>query len=70
MGGWSMTCSLLAYNNGRTYEGYGIDRVRGCVVVVRPDQHIAWVGELEGVKGLEEYFARFLVEPKVETRLY
>lgn len=54
--------------HGRTYEGYGIDRVRGCVVVVRPDQHVAWVGELEGVKGLEEYFARFLVEPKVETR--
>ncbi|KAL8878293.1 MAG: hypothetical protein Q9192_008483 [Flavoplaca navasiana] len=47
--------------HGRTYEGYGINPVRGCVVLIRPDQHIAWIGELEDVQGLARYFARILV---------
>ncbi|KAL8879739.1 MAG: hypothetical protein Q9198_002709 [Flavoplaca austrocitrina] len=49
--------------HGRAYEGYGIDPVRGCVVLVRPDQHVVWIGELEDVQGLEGYFKRILVEP-------
>lgn len=49
--------------HGHAYDGYGIDRTRGCVVVMRPDQHVAWIGELEDVSGLEAYFRRFLVQP-------
>ncbi|CAL8584823.1 hypothetical protein XPA_010406 [Xanthoria parietina] len=49
--------------HGHAYDGYGIDRTRGCVVVIRPDQHVAWIGELEDVSGLEAYFRRFLVQP-------
>ena len=48
--------------HGRVYEGYGIDVTRGCVVLVRPDQHVAWIGELEDVQGLERYFQKILVE--------
>lgn len=44
--------------HGRAYEGYGVDRERGCVVAVRPDQYVGWVGELEDVAELERYFAR------------
>ncbi|CAD6592880.1 MAG: hypothetical protein ASARMPRED_006770 [Alectoria sarmentosa] len=47
--------------HGNAYEGYGIDKVRGCVVIVRPDQHVAWIGGLEDVDSLETYFANFLV---------
>ena len=46
--------------HGNAYEGYGIDKVRGCVVIVRPDQHVAWIGGLEDVDSLETYFANFL----------
>ncbi|KAL9626538.1 MAG: hypothetical protein Q9204_007226 [Flavoplaca sp. TL-2023a] len=49
--------------HGRAYEGYGINPKKGCVVLVRPDQHVAWIGELEDVQGLERYFKRILVEP-------
>ncbi|KAL8833923.1 MAG: hypothetical protein Q9176_007745 [Flavoplaca citrina] len=49
--------------HGQAYEGYGIDSRRGCVVLIRPDQHVAWIGELEDVQGLERYFKRILVEP-------
>ncbi|KAI4121164.1 MAG: hypothetical protein LQ338_006527 [Usnochroma carphineum] len=45
--------------HGHAYEGYGVDKAKGCVIVVRPDQHVAWIGELEDVQGLEDYFAVF-----------
>lgn len=44
------------YCDGRAYDMWGVDRGRGAVVVVRPDMHVGWVGELEDVGGLEEYF--------------
>ena len=46
---------------GNAYDGYGVEKLRGCVVVVRPDQHTAWIGGLEDVDSLERYFTRFLV---------
>ncbi|KAM7187297.1 phenol hydroxylase [Naviculisporaceae sp. PSN 640] len=46
---------------GDAYKNYGVDRERGCVVVVRPDQYVAWVGELEDFEDLEKYFAACLV---------
>lgn len=38
----------------------GIDRRRGCMVVVRPDQHVAHVLPLEGRAALADYFAGIL----------
>lgn len=41
---------------GDAYGTYGVNRERGCVVAVRPDQYVAWVGELEDFAGLQGYF--------------
>ncbi|KAL8865380.1 MAG: hypothetical protein Q9198_009349 [Flavoplaca austrocitrina] len=49
--------------HGRASEGYGIDPVGGCVVLIRPDQPVAWIGGLEDVQVLVGYFAGILVEP-------
>ena len=46
---------------GDAYKNYGVDRERGCVVVVRPDQYVAWVGELEDFGSLEGYFEGCIV---------
>ncbi|OLN96733.1 Phenol 2-monooxygenase 3 [Colletotrichum chlorophyti] len=46
---------------GDAYNNYGVDKKRGCVVVVRPDQYVAWVGELEDFKDLQKYFEGCLV---------
>lgn len=46
--------------HGNAYEGYGVDTAKGCVVVVRPDQHTAWIGGLDDVDSLETFFANFL----------
>ncbi|GKU20487.1 unnamed protein product [Fusarium langsethiae] len=41
---------------GNAYENYGVDKMRGCVVAVRPDQYVGWLGELEDFDDLEDYF--------------
>ncbi|KAL2209384.1 hypothetical protein CC79DRAFT_1396290 [Sarocladium strictum] len=46
--------------DGKAYENYGIDRTKGCVVIVRPDQYVSWVGELEDVGDMETFFSSFL----------
>ncbi|RYO92707.1 hypothetical protein DL764_008098 [Monosporascus ibericus] len=55
----------MSYHEGfaEAYDKYGVDRARGCVVVVRPDQHVAWIGELEDFDELESYFKGCLVLP-------
>ncbi|KAJ0328500.1 hypothetical protein COL5a_004808 [Colletotrichum fioriniae] len=46
---------------GDAYKNYGVDKQRGCVVVVRPDQYVAWIGELEDFDDLQKYFEGCLV---------
>lgn len=47
--------------HGEAYQNYGVGRERGCVVILRPDQYVAWVGELEDVHDMDRYFSGFLI---------
>lgn len=42
--------------DGKAYEKWGVDRSRGSVLVMRPDQCIGWYGDLEDVAEMEKYF--------------
>ncbi|KAK8050068.1 hypothetical protein PG994_011798 [Apiospora phragmitis] len=46
---------------GDAYRNYGVDKERGCVVIVRPDQYVAWVGDLEDFGEVQAYFEGCLV---------
>ncbi|GAA5918924.1 hypothetical protein JCM1841_006686 [Sporobolomyces salmonicolor] len=46
---------------GRIYEKLGVDKQKGCVVVVRPDQTVALVAGLEDPEQIGDFFSRFLV---------
>jgi phenol 2-monooxygenase len=48
--------------HGHAYDGYGVDKEKGCVVVLRPDQYVAFVGEIGDVAGLEKYFGGVLLD--------
>ena len=48
---------------GAAYKNYGVDQERGCVVAVRPDQHVWWIGDIEDFDGLQKYFEGCLVLP-------
>ena len=46
---------------GDAYENYGVDKERGCVVVVRPDQYVGWLGDMEDVHKMNVYFSNILL---------
>ena len=46
---------------GDIYDMRGIDRERGCMIVVRPDQYIAHILPLDAYHELTEFFSGFLV---------
>ncbi|GAB4359089.1 MAG: FAD-binding monooxygenase [Oricola sp.] len=46
---------------GDIFEMRGIDREKGCMVVVRPDQYVAHVLPLDGYRELSAFFAGFLL---------
>ncbi|KAJ5151482.1 uncharacterized protein N7482_010734 [Penicillium canariense] len=52
---WNRNC------DGKGYEKWGVDRMRGAVLVLRPDQYIGWVGELEEVNDMISYLDGVLV---------
>lgn len=41
---------------------YGISSGRGCMVAIRPDQCVGWIGDLEDEQELQRYFAGFMRE--------
>lgn len=53
---WDRDC------DGRGYERWGVDRLLGAMVVVRPDQYIGWAGELEEVDELTRYLDGVLIQ--------
>lgn len=64
--GWDYTKVFVddvSYHEGfgDAYKNYGVGKARGCVVAVRPDQYVGWIGELEDFGDLEKYFESFLV---------
>lgn len=46
---------------GDAYTNYGVDKERGCVVVVRPDHYVGWVGDTDDFDGVQKYFGGCLV---------
>ena len=47
--------------HGEAYKNYGVDPARGCVVAVRPDGYTGYIGDLEDVDALSQYFAGCLL---------
>ena len=54
--------------HGRAYENYGVDKQKGCAVVVRPDQYVSFVTEVDDYEGLARFFGGFMVEQGVGER--
>ena len=47
------------------YDVLGISS-RGCVVLVRPDQYVSYLGSLDDVHALDEFFAQFMLDQHAE----
>jgi phenol 2-monooxygenase len=59
---WKIYVDDLSYHegHGEAYKNYGVDKTRGCVVVLRPDQYVSWIGELEDVEDIDRFFSGFM----------
>jgi phenol 2-monooxygenase len=47
------------------YQLRGIDRTKGAVVIVRPDQYIGHVLPLDDFEAFDQYFATYLIDANV-----
>ena len=47
--------------HGEAYKSYGVDKEKGCVVVARPDQYVGYIGEVEDVHDINQYFSEILI---------
>lgn len=60
---WKVFVDDESYHEGYgdAYTNYGVGREEGCLVVLRPDQYVAWVGALEDVEAVDQYFSGFMI---------
>lgn len=59
---WKIHVDDLSYHegHGHAYENYGIDAKRGCVLILRPDQYVSWIGDLEDITDMDSFFSGFM----------
>lgn len=59
---WKIYVDDQSYHegHGEAYKNYGIDKTKGCVVILRPDQYVSWIGQLEDVEDMDKFFSGFM----------
>ncbi|KAL1873446.1 hypothetical protein VTK73DRAFT_991 [Phialemonium thermophilum] len=48
--------------HGRLYDTFGIDPAKGCVVVLRPDQYVSYMGALDDYASVDRFFSGFMID--------
>lgn len=48
------------HGHGNAYSNYGVDKGSGGALLVRPDQYIGWMGEVDDVNNMERYLSAIL----------
>lgn len=63
---WKLYVDDLSYHegHGRAYESYGVDPRTGCAIILRPDQYVSWIGEVDDYASMDEFFSGFMIEQK------
>lgn len=61
---WKIFIDDQSYHEGHAhaYQHYGVDPEKGCTVVLRPDQHVSFVTEVDDYEGIDHFFSGFMVE--------
>jgi phenol 2-monooxygenase len=52
------------------YAKWGIDKDEGCLVVIRPDQHVSLLRDLEDVHDVEQFFGAILVPQRKQGHCF
>ncbi|KAJ5696317.1 hypothetical protein N7536_006729 [Penicillium majusculum] len=59
---WKVFVDEESYHegHGQAYSNYGIDPNRGVSVIIRPDQYVSWVGEVDDYEQMSRFFTSFM----------
>ncbi|KAJ6115297.1 hypothetical protein N7486_001075 [Penicillium sp. IBT 16267x] len=59
---WKVFVDEESYHegHGQAYANYGIDPIRGASVIIRPDQYVSWVGEVDDYQEMSRFFGGFM----------
>ena len=62
---WKIYVDDMSYHegHGKFYETFGISE-KGCIIVIRPDQYVSYVGPMEDVEAVNKFFSGFMRAPK------
>ncbi|KIV94333.1 hypothetical protein PV10_02107 [Exophiala mesophila] len=48
--------------HGEAYKNYGVDKATGCAVILRPDQYVSWVGDMDDYESMDRFFDGFMID--------
>lgn len=59
---WKVFVDDQSYHegHGRAYVNYGIDPSCGASVIIRPDQYVSWVGDMDDYDEMAKFFSGFM----------
>jgi phenol 2-monooxygenase (NADPH) len=59
---WKIYVDDQSYHegHGHAYQNYGVDAKKGCAVILRPEQYVSWLGNLEDVEDMDRFFSGFM----------
>lgn len=68
---WKIYADEPSYHegDGQAYENYGIDPKRGASIIIRPDQYVSWIGEVDDYEQMSRFFAGFMKKQVAEASL-
>lgn len=60
---WKVYVDDMSYHegHGQAYKNYDVDPEKGCMVVLRPDMYVSWMGDLEDTVDMQNFFEGFLL---------
>lgn len=66
---WKIHVDDQSYHegHGEAYQNYGIDPEVGCALILRPDQYVSWVGEVDAYEAMDNFFSGFMIEQPQST---
>ena len=50
--------------HGEAYKNYGINAEKGCAIILRPDQYVSWIGEVDNYAMMDRFFSGFMLKQK------
>jgi phenol 2-monooxygenase len=68
---WKIFVDDQSYHegHGQAYKNYGIDPQKGCSVILRPDQYVSFVGEMDDYRAMDHFFSGFMIPQKAAKKV-